>query len=98
MRRELYGFAAGLVAALILGALAWVKGSEVFFLQTAGWIGSAALIIGALISGNFLTGDRIRQHQANESKQDRNNRRIAAGILILFSLPVLAAYVLVSLF
>ncbi|RUT31730.1 hypothetical protein EJP77_10095 [Paenibacillus zeisoli] len=97
MRRELYGLVGGIAATVILGVLSWVKGSEAFFIQTAGWAGSASLIIGALISGNFLTGDRVRQHQANESKQDRKNRRTAAGVLIGFSLPLLAADLLVSL-
>ncbi|MNH74710.1 hypothetical protein D3C87_474300 [compost metagenome] len=97
MRRELYGFVGGIAAALILGVLSWIKGSDAFFLQAAGWVGSSALIIGALISGAFLRGDKVRHNQANESKQDRNNRRTAAGILLLFSVPVLAAYVFVSI-
>lgn len=97
MRRELYGLVEGITAALILGIISWVMGSEAFFLQAAGWVGSSALIIGALISGTFLSGDRLRHNQANESKQDRKNRRIAGGILFLFSVPILAAYVFVSL-
>lgn len=97
MRREWYGLAGGITVAVILGILSWVKGNEAFFLQTAGWAGSAALILGAFISGNFLTGERVRQHQAHESRQDRKNRRTAAGILFLFSLPLLAADVVVAL-
>ncbi|USB33656.1 DUF5316 family protein [Paenibacillus sp. YPG26] len=96
MRRELYSLAGGIAAALVLGILSWVKGSDEFFLRAAGWVGSSALIIGAVISGIFLSGEQFRRSQANESRQDRKNRRTAAGILVLFSLPVLTAYMLVS--
>lgn len=92
MKRELYGLIGGIAVTVIIGILSLILGSYTFFSQATGWIGFSALILGAVLSGALVSGDRMRLNTAIETKQDRKNRIDISGTLLLFCLPILGAY------
>jgi len=82
MKFFLMGIALVITAVLV----SFIKGDWSIFYKMTGLVAGASLVIGVLLSGAFLRGDRVGRN-LSESKNDRTNRYSLTNKILLIGLP-----------
>ena len=84
-----------LLAGLIIGMF---KGDLEFGVNFSGIIGIGLLIISGVLSGAFISGDRIRANISTSPQEDLNNTRKWGFVLMMTGMPGFIAAVVYHAF
>jgi Family of unknown function (DUF5316) len=86
-------FITGVVFLVVVLIVSMVLGDGSLILKISGGVGLIGMLASGLLTGAFISGDRIRANYYTESKEDRSKRIRTANSLFLFGLPNFAASV-----
>lgn len=91
IRTLIIGAILSLIVALLLGVLSnWGMALKV----TSG-VGVISWVLAGILSGSFISGDRMRANNSIESIEDKKSRNKFTSILFIFGLPFLIAALLI---
>ena len=80
-------FGTGVITLAVVCLVAFFLGDWSLVFNYSGLIGLVAFLISALLSGVFISGDRVRSNWTNEDSEDRNIRQAWASKTFLFGVP-----------
>lgn len=78
---------AGIILLILVSLVSFFLGDWSILFKFSGVIGLASFLISGLLSGVFVSGDRIRANYTNEDDEDKGIRQGWASKLFLFGLP-----------
>ncbi|MEC5423759.1 DUF5316 domain-containing protein [Virgibacillus sp. C22-A2] len=84
-------FLIAFIVSLVLFLLGIVTGNIEFYGSITLGIGVVFLLIGALFSGAFISGEQLRANYHTETKEDRSRKNKTMSISIIIALPHLVA-------
>ncbi|MBH9968509.1 DUF5316 family protein [[Bacillus] enclensis] len=88
-------FTIGILSGFILFLCGFITGLEAFTLISGG-IGLISLLISALLSGVFISGDKIRANTSIENSQERKERTKKTYAFALFGAPNFIAAIILT--
>lgn len=80
-------FGAGVISLVVVCLVVFFLGNWSLVFNYSGLIGLVAVLISALLSGVFISGDRARANWNNEDSEDRGIRQAWATKTFLFGVP-----------
>lgn len=88
----------GTVIAAICLLLGVTTSYSVLFTYISGGVGLGSLLISGLVSGVFVSGDKIRANYWTENKGDRKKRTESMYIFALFGAPNFISAIILTLY
>lgn len=80
-------FGAGVLSLITIGIISLIFEDWSLVFKVSGTIGLVACLISALLSGVFISGDRVRGNWTHEDNKDKNIRQGWGSKLFLFGFP-----------
>lgn len=86
-------------AGVLTLAVVWlIAGDWSLVFNYAGLIGVVAFFLSGVLSGAFISGDRVRANWANEDREEREIRNAWTSKLFLFGVPNLLGAIIAYYF